>query len=300
MHVAVIGIGSNSVRLLVADCAEGAMRTVHRGRCGTRLFAGLQAGALSADSMAHSCQAVAEMAACARQLGAQTIHAFATSAVRDASNREVFCAMVRNQAGLTLEICSGEEEALLSFLGAARPGRCGMIDIGGGSTEWVVGQDGTPLAAVSMQMGGVRLHRRVPIHSAADIPRAQAEAHAVLQTGTHAFDAHAAPAQWVGVGGTFTTLAAMDKGLASFDRSLVEGYLLTEARVAHWAHALADMTMAERCHVPGLQPQRADIVVHGIAILMACMQLWGMPAITVSDHGNLDGYLRRKLRTATA
>ena len=295
MRMAVIGIGSNSVRLLVADHAEGEWGIVHRGRSGTRLFAGLEDGALGAQSMAQTCQAAAEMAEYARQMGVQALFSFATSAVRDATNRDAFCDMLQAHTGVPLEVCSGEEEAQLSYCGAAHPGLCGLIDIGGGSTEWVHGLDGVPLRAVSLQMGGVRLHRCIPIHTAADLLRAQSKAESVLQEGLASFTDCPTPSQWVGVGGIFTSLAAIDKQLASFDRSLVEGHVLTKTRVAHLGEALADMTVAERCKLPGLHPQRADIVVHGIAILLACMALWGLETITVSDHGNLDGYLRRRV-----
>ncbi len=295
MRVAVIGIGSNSVRMLVADAADGQCQTVLRDRAGTRLFAGLEQGKLHEQSMAATCDAVCAMADKARQMDAQHVFAFGTSAARDAINGEVFCQMLRKRAAVELEIISGEQEAQLSYWGAARPGLCGLIDIGGGSTEYVIGKDGIPLAAVSLQMGGVRLHRQVTIAAAADLPAAEAAARAVLAAGRKAFDSQPKPATWIGVGGTFTTLAAMDMQLASFDRSLVEGYVLTEPRVRYWAQTLADMPLEQRRALPGLQPQRADIVVHGIAILLASMALWDIGEVIASDHGNLDGYLRKKV-----
>ncbi len=295
MRVAVIGIGSNSVRLLVADCRETGYDTVLRDRCGTRLFAGLSGGMLSQESMEHSCAAVLDMVVRAQALGAEKVHAFATSAARDAGNGEAFCTMLRDRVGLELTICTGEEEAMLSYFGAARPGLCGLIDIGGGSTEWVIGRDGTPLAAVSLQIGGVRLRNAVSIECTADLPRAIAHAEAVLREGMDRFAAMEKPRHWVGVGGIFTSLAAMDKRLESFDRSLVEGYTLAQGDVARWGDALAAMSLEQRSKLPGLHPQRADIITHGAAILLACMNLWSMPAITVSDHGNLDGYLRKRI-----
>jgi len=292
VRVAVIGIGSNSVRLLVADCRHGDYRVVLRDRCGTRLFAGLQNGELSAQSMEGSCTAACGMALRARALGATEVHAFATSAARDATNGEEFRDMLRERSELELYICTGEEEARLSYYGAARPGLCGMIDIGGGSTEWTIGRDGVPLAAISLQIGAVRLHRMLDIAGAGDLPAAVARAQEALTPGLCALAAAPPPPVWIGVGGTFTTLAAMDMQLPSFDRTLVEGYALREERVRHWAGALADMPVEARRALPGLQPQRADIVVHGIAVLLASFGMLGFDAITVSDHGNLDGYLR--------
>lgn len=295
MRVAVIGIGSNSVRLLVADCRRTGYDTVLRDRCGTRLFAGLQEGMLNQESMENSCAAVQGMAARARALGSEQIYAFATSAARDARNGEIFCAMLRDRVGLELTVCTGEEEAVLSYFGAARPGLCGLIDIGGGSTEWIIGRDGTPLAAASLQIGGVRLCNAVAIDCAEDLPKAIQHAESALHEGLDGFAALEKPSRWVGVGGIFTSLAAMDKRLDSFDRSLVEGYTLTREGVERWCTALAAMSLEQRGKLPGLHPQRADIITHGAAILLACMNLWGMHAITVSDHGNLDGYLRKRV-----
>jgi len=306
MRAAVIGIGSNSVRLLVVDCLSDGHRTVLRDRCGTRLFAGLKKGELSAESMEVSCAAACGMALQARALGAVSVFAFATSAARDAANRDQFRDMLREQAELELDICTGEEEARLSYYGAAKSGVCGLIDIGGGSTEWIIGRDGDPLAAISMQIGAVRLHQAVRIGNAIDLPAAVAYAAGMLTQGidpiAKALQANASvsePPPWVGVGGTFTTLAAIDKKLTLFDRSLVEGYVLSDERIRHWARVLADMPMEARRSLPGLQPQRAEIVVHGVAIVLACFSLLGIRSITVSDQGNLDGYLFTKMRLRT-
>jgi len=295
MRVAVIGIGSNSVRLLVADCHHGRYHVVLRDRCGTRLFAGLEAGALSLESMEASCTAACGMALQARTLGAADIYAFATSAARDAANGEDFRDMLRERAELEVHICTGEEEARLSYYGTAKPGLCGMIDIGGGSTECTIGRDGVPLAAVSLQIGAVRLYRAVSIAGVGDLPAAISHAEEALAPGLVAVAAAPRPNLWTGVGGTFTNLAAMDMGLQSFDRSLVEGHALNQERVWYWARTLASMPVEARLALPGLQPQRADIVVHGIAVLLACFHLFGFESIAVSDQGNLDGYLRTKL-----
>ncbi|MCL2812290.1 MAG: hypothetical protein FWD25_10460 [Clostridia bacterium] len=295
MRVAVIGIGSNSVRLLVADCGRKDYQAVLRDRRGTRLFAGLINGALSLESMEASCTAACDMALQAQTLGANQIYAFATSAARDATNSEVFCHMLRERAQLELHICTGEEEARFSYYGVARPGLCGMIDIGGGSTECTIGNDGVPLAAVSLQMGAVRLFRAIDVNNADDLPGAINHAEGALAPGLATVANLPRPTLWIGVGGTLTNLAAMDKQLQTFDRSLVEGHTLNEERVWYWAKTLADMPVEARLTLPGLQPQRADIMAHGIAILLACFGLFGFDSITVSDQGNLDGYLRAKL-----
>lgn len=296
MRLAAIGIGSNSVRLLVADAAaNGAITPVLRDRCGTRLFAGLVDGALTEESMEVSASASRELERKAREAGAGRIYIFATSAVRDAKNGDAFMERIRSMTGLTLEVCTGEQEALLSYAGAAKPGLCGMIDIGGGSTELTVGEDGAAMAAVSLQMGAVRLARQQRITHRDDFYTVIERAQEILLRGAGDILACPRPHTWVGVGGTFTTLGAMDRGIASFDRALVEGHALTREIVLSWGEKLSPMSVEERKRLPGLQPQRADIVVHGIAILAACMDSLAIESIVVSDHGNLDGYLRKKV-----
>lgn len=295
MRSAVIGIGSNSVRLLVAETEEGRITPVLRDRCGTRLFAGLENGCLTPQSMEVSCAAAREMTRKAQEAGAGAMYIFATSAVRDAKNREEFISRLRSMTGLTLDVCSGEEEARLSYAGAARGGSCGMIDIGGGSTEITIGTDDDVFGAVSTQMGAVRFHRLYPIDTPETFEQVAAQAQRVLEAGAREVSALARPDTWVGVGGTFTSLGAMDKQLKVFNRTLVEGYPLTLARVRVWGHALSVMPLEERLKLPGLQPQRADIVAHGVAILLGCMTHFDIGTILVSDKGNLDGYLRKKI-----
>ncbi|MEG0767761.1 MAG: hypothetical protein RR482_08590, partial [Clostridia bacterium] len=136
---AIIGIGSNSVRLLIADVARQTMTHCHRDRIGTRLFDGLVNGCLTEESMCVSLEAVAQFAQDARAHDCGQLHIMATSATRDASNRAVFAARIQATTGVPLEILSGEQEAYLSYLGGAQHGRSGLIDIGGGSTELTVG-----------------------------------------------------------------------------------------------------------------------------------------------------------------
>ena len=293
MLVAVIGIGSNSVRMLLAEAGEGEMRRIRRDREGTRLFAGLDARrVLSRAAMETTAAAVSRMAADARAAGAQRIHLFATSATRDAANQAEFAALLAETSGLEMEICSGEREAALSFLGASGGGECGVVDIGGGSTEVIVG-DGMKLrCALSCQMGAVRLAGLHPIGDHGDLPYVEEVARQIL---LRALDAHPAltlPGRWYGTGGTFTTLAAIVRKVHWTDRTYMHGTVLTLQQVEDVARMLADMSPAQRRDLPGLQPNRADIIVHGVCILLACMKTLGMAEITVSEYGNLEGYVR--------
>ncbi len=293
MKVAVIGIGSNSVRMLLAEVSEGAMRPLRRDREGTRLFAGLDdRRTLSREAMDKSVHAVSRMAEVAKLAGAERIHLFATSATRDASNKADFSARLQRETGLTLEICSGEMEAALSFFGATDGGDSGVIDIGGGSTEVIVGQGMDIRCAFSCQMGAVRLSGLVPIRDHGDLPIVEETAAKILDEQLKEHPSLGLPSHWRGTGGTFTTLAAMVKGIRWTERTFMHGTVVTLADVERVGRMLADMTIEERKQLPGLQPGRADIVVHGICILLACMRRLGFEEITVSEYGNLDGYVK--------
>lgn len=293
MMVAVIGIGSNSVRMLVAQVEGDHARRLWRDREGTRLFAGLNAeGRLQPEAMNTTIAAVRRMAEEARARGAEQVHLFATSATRDASNQDEFAARLREEAGVELEVCSGEKEAALSFLGATDGDYCGVIDIGGGSTEVVVGQGKSLVCAFSCQMGAVRLHQRLPIASHSDLAPVEALATDILEDKLREHPTLTLPDKWIGTGGTFTTLAAMVKGIRWTDRTYMHGTVLTLEQVERQAWLLSDMPMEERLKLPGLQPHRADIVVHGICILLSAMRRLGIDSITVSEYGNLDGYMK--------
>ncbi len=297
MKVAVIGIGSNSVRMLVAEVTGNRGVRIRRDRAGTRLFAGLDAQRnLSREAMDKTVEAVRRMAEDARREGAAEVRLFATSATRDAANAGALAALLRAEAQVELEICSGETEAELSFLGATDGGRTGVIDIGGGSTELIVGQGLEVACALSCQMGAVRLFRMQPIGCAADVAQVRATAERILREGLAAHPAFVRPDGWIGTGGTFTTLAAMVRGVHWTERTYMHGTRLSREDVTGQALLLADMPMEQRLNLPGLQPNRADIVVHGICILMACMEHLDIPEITVSEYGNLDGYLKRAYR----
>ena len=297
---AVIGIGSNSVRMLVALMEEDGFTRLTRDREGTRLFAGLdEAGNLSPESMVKTVAAVGRMAESARKIGCAELHIFATSASRDARNGEDFLTMLRERTGVEPEIISGEEEAVLSFLGAteAAPAgtkACGVIDIGGGSTELVIGEGARIDLAVSCQMGAVRLFRELRIDGPEDMPVVEKAAAAVLEEKWNACPRTSVPGVWIGTGGTFTALAALIRGIRWTDRAFMHGTLITRNRIRKTGEKLAGMPVADRLKLEGLQPSRADIVVHGICILLGVMDFLNIDGILVSEYGNLDGYLRRQ------
>ena len=297
MRAAVIGIGSNSVRSLVADVQGADFTRLWRDREGTRLFAGLdETGNLNRDSMDKTVSAVRRMASEVLRQGAEELAIFATSAARDAANGQVFMEDVEDVAGVPLKIISGEEEAELSFLGASaavHAPRCGMIDIGGGSTEIAVGTPKGIECAFSCQMGAVRLYRRLRLEHKDDMLPVEAAAAEILDEKLKEHPGLELPETWVGTGGTFTTLAAMALGQPWADRTHVHGITITVSEIRDIGEKLAGMKVEERVQLPGMQPSRADIVVHGICILLGVMSRIGLERITVSEWGNLDGYFHK-------
>ena len=269
------------------------MRRIRRDREGTRLFAGLSAQrCLSSGAMESTAAAVSRMAADARAAGAERIHLFATSATRDAANQAEFAALIAERAGLEMEICPGEREAALSFLGAAGRGDCGVIDIGGGSTEVIVGVGTSLRCALSCQMGAVRLAGQYSIRDHGDLSYVEEAARSILLAGLESHPTLSMPEKWYGTGGTFTTLAAIVRQVHWTERTYMHGTVLTLRQVEQTARSLADMSLELRRKLPGLQPNRADIIVNGMCILLACMRTLGIEEITVSEYGNLEGYVR--------
>lgn len=297
-RLACIGIGSNAIRLLIA-CREGErLCALRRERRGTRLFAGLVNGALTQESIRASVEAVGELAALARADGARELFIFATSAVRDAANGGEFTRRAEEVSGARVEIVTGEEEAVLSYLGASEGGACGVIDIGGGSTEFTLGEGARILGAQSLQMGAVRMTAQLPILSEADYALTRERCERIIRRDAQALLAMPPRAQWVGVGGTMTTLGAMQQGIPLFDAATCEGMTITRGEVARWGAGLSRMAMEERRQVAGLMPHRADIIPSGVAILEAAMRCFGVETLRLSAHGNMDGYLKRRFGLA--
>ena len=293
MRIAVIGIGSNSVRMMGAQVESAGYTVLFRERAGTRLFNGLEeSGCLSEASMAATRDTVRQMAETARSAGVEQLHIFATSAVRDAGNQAAFSQMILEAAGSPLEVCTGEHEAALSYLGAANGTHCGVIDIGGGSTEYVIGRGKRPLAGVSVQMGAVRFQKKQAITCPQDVDTVVKMAEQVFDQGAGIITQQSAPEKWIGVGGTFTSLAAMIHQVDWRERETIHGSVMRLKQVQEMAYWLATMDIEERKQVVGLQPHRADIVVHGICILLASMRRLEIEQIELSVYGNLDGYIK--------
>lgn len=289
---AAIDVGSNSVRLMVAQSEDGQLTVLHTGRITTRLMNGVADGVLQGESVENTALAVAAHVETARKMGADLIHAFGTSALRDAKNSDHFSDRTQALCGLRVNIISGVEEAQLAYAGAAPAGKCGVIDIGGGSTELIVGKDGQMLRAHSAQLGAVRLMNE--LGGRQDPAEMVAAAEERLQKTIEAVCTDA-PDKWIGVGGTITTLAAMSKKVSKYTPHAIEDYPLTGELTEKWLKSLVEMPVEERRLLIGLTPNRADIIPYGAAILLAVIRCAKADPVHACDRDNLEGYIRRHM-----
>ena len=299
-RVAVIDLGTNSTRLLVADVGwDGRIREVERRTEVTRLGEGVDSsGRLSDDATGRVLACLEGYLRSADELDATETVAVATSAVRDAANSAEFRAAVRERTGLDLRIISGDEEARLTFLGATagRPpagdGATLVIDIGGGSTEYVIGSPGSaPDFHVSTRLGSVRHTER---HLPGDPPEAEgvtrlAEDAAAIVTAEVPQERRRSVGAGVAVAGTATSLAAIDQGLEPYDPQRVHGYELTLAACERMLSMLAALPLAERRDVPGLHPDRAPTIVAGVIILVESLRAFALDSLEVGEADLLHG-----------
>ena len=309
-RVAAIDCGTNSIRLLVADLTEhddgsAHLRDVHREMRIVRLGEGVDATKrLSVAALMRTRDALADYTMICRRKGAERVRMVATSATRDASNRDEFFAMTRDILGVEAEVISGDEEARLSFTGAVGDfetddGPFVVTDIGGGSTELVVGTwDGKRAevtGALSVDIGCVRITERClpgDPPSVDEIAQAREFAASTLQP---AFDAVsvAGARTWVGVAGTITTISAVAQGLPEYDSERTHLSRLSRAEVGRTAERLLAATKAERAAVPTIHPGRVDVIGGGAIITDVLAEKLAEVAeigeLVVSEHDILDG-----------
>jgi exopolyphosphatase / guanosine-5'-triphosphate,3'-diphosphate pyrophosphatase len=298
-RVAAVDCGTNSIRLLVAevDPVAGTLVDLDRWMEIVRLGEGVdRTGRLSDAALARTFAVCDVYAARIAELGAARIRFVATSASRDAENSSVFVAGVRERFGVDAEVVTGDEEAALSFTGATRelagrdPGPYLVVDIGGGSTELVLG-DGAPVAARSVDVGCVRITER-RLHSdpptPAEVEAARADIRAAVELAGQAVP-FAEARTVVGLAGSVTTLAAMDADLPEYDADVTHHYRLPAASVHELTARLVAMTRTERARVPVMHPGRVDVIAAGAMVLEAVVDATGCAEVLVSEHDILDG-----------
>ena len=291
---AIIDIGTNSVRLLLAEKDEKEeWKILKKDLRSTRLGEGMTDKVyIGKGPQERTLKAIEEFAAAARLEGADEIFAYGTSIMRDAANGPAFSDEVTSAVGIPVRILSGKEEAYYSYIGAA--GTSGVVtsvvDIGGGSTEICMGF-GTDIGMRhSFRLGCVRCSKQFDTTT----PRGVAELK------KHCFDLfrHTELMQsvknvkrWIGVGGTVTSMAAMLQELEVYDSAKVQDFVIHQDDVNRMLKKLCAMSYDDKCHLTGLMPERADIIVAGVAILDALMEYFALPEIIVSDRDLSEGLL---------
>lgn len=297
MRLAAIDIGTNSTRLLVADVAEGRVDELFRRSIVTRLGDRVDVtGRLAEDARQRVFDVLAGYMDEYSEAGAERVGGVCTSAVRDAANGERFVAEVEERFGIALDLIEGDREAQLTFAGACSGDALGsersvVVDIGGGSTEFIVGEDGELRFHVSTNIGAVRHSERF-LHSD---PPLSVELDDLLAAAGDEIQANV-PAEWrrgivhgVAVAGTPTVLASVDLALERFDPWKVHGHRISLESCERILGRLAALPLAERRAVTGLHPDRAPTIVAGAAILLATLRAFDLSSVTVSEHDILYG-----------
>ncbi len=300
MRIAVVDIGTNSTRLLLADvAADGSITELARRSEVTRLGVGVDSsGVLSDEAMERVFKTLDDYSAMIEELGgADQRRAVLTSATRDAANGAEFTRQVAERYQLDARAIPGEQEAQLSFLGATSGrdpddgSQIVVVDIGGGSTELIIGHGRTVGFHVSTQLGVVRQSERHIVHdppTTAEIDELNAEIDEVLAAGVpQAEREHVTTI--IAVAGTATSMAAIDLELEPYDPEAVHGYRVSLQRCREIAARMASMPEAERREVAGLHPDRAPTILAGTQILVRVIEAFGLDEVEVSEHDILYG-----------
>lgn len=304
-RLAGIDCGTNSIRLLIADAGAGGLRDVHRETRIVRLGQGVDAtGEFAPEAIERTRAALTDYASLIRQHGAERVRMVATSAARDVANRDAFFAMTAEvlgavRPGAVAEVITGAQEAELSFRGAvgeldSADGPFVVVDLGGGSTEIVVG-DRTVAASFSADIGCVRLTERC-LHSdpptAAEVAAARQVVRERLAAALRAVPVEGAR-RWVGVAGTMTTLSALAHGMTEYDSAAIHLSRVAGPDLLAVCERLIGMTRAQRAALPPMHEGRADVIGGGAIVVQELARELraraGIDELTVSEHDILDG-----------
>lgn len=295
MRAAAIDCGTNSIRLLIADVTDGHLLDITRTMRVVRLGEGVDvSGRLSQAAMERTWDAVGDYAGQIAAAGADRVRMVATSASRDAQNADVFVAGVVERLGQAPEVISGAEEAALSFAGARSvldiPGTALVVDIGGGSTEFVVG-DSEVRAALSVDIGCVRMterHLRDDPPTPEQIAAATTDIDEAIERARAATGFHSA-AHFIGLAGSVTTVAALAMDLPEYDSARIHGSRIPAAHVHLVTQDMLHATRARRAAEPVMHPGRVDVIGGGALVLDRIMRAGAFDQVIVSEHDILDG-----------
>jgi exopolyphosphatase/guanosine-5'-triphosphate,3'-diphosphate pyrophosphatase len=296
VRVAVVDIGTNSTRLLIGDVEETGVVEVERRTTVTNMGRGVDhSGLICTDAVDDVCTVIGDYKARYEEMGAERVSAIATSAVRDAVNGDAFIAELRERFGLDARLLTGNEEANLTYLGATSHRPAGdatlVFDIGGGSTELIVGSGKKVGFHTSLQAGTIRQSERHLTRDPPDPHELEDLAADIRNQIDRAIAAQAQvePSRAIAVAGTPTSLAAIDQALEPYDPGRVHGYRLGLKRVQRMLSRLSSLPLAERLRVPGLHPGRAPTIVAGTVILVQVMRAFKVKEVEVSELDILHG-----------
>jgi len=304
---AFIDVGTNTILCLIADIRDtGRFRVLDDLAEIARLGQGVdQSGIIGAGGERRAIEILARYRDRCNDLGVEEIIAVGTSALRDAKNSDEVRRRIRDELGIKIRVISGAEEAGYSFLAVQRGlsllgHELLVIDIGGGSTEFILGNDRGVSRAVSIDVGSVRLTERY-LHSdpvnTDDVAVMSAAIDAHLAGLTNEIACADAAPLLVGIAGTFTTLAAIEQKLARYSHSKVHGSVLTLTEVKRQVAMLQKLTIADRMRIIGLEPKRADVIFAGAYLIEKIMKLFGASQLMVSDQGVRYGLLHEAVKS---
>ena len=288
MKVAIIDMGSNSIRLLLGEFVEGTWQGQPKRLWTTRLGQRNEDGSLSQASMEASYKALKDIQEAVRNFGADCVYGLATSAVREAPNGTDFMAEAAKICPMEGHIISGDKEAELGFLGATSDylssgNNYAILDVGGGSSEIAIGCGQGLLWSHSYPMGAVRFQALSDASPSAVSDKAQS---LWLDLPDNLL-----VEEWIGIGGTATTLGAMDLAMEVYDPERLQGHRVNLERIEAMVADLRSKTAEEKRMIPGLQPGRADIITAGAEIVVAAMHRYGAKSLIISEKDGMEGFV---------
>lgn len=300
MHYSVIDIGSNSVRHLLATVEDGQING-DKSLIVTRLGEGVDHTKLLTERAIHdTVEAIRTFQAQAVLVDAEAVFLMATSAVRDAKNKQVLIDRVFTETGLTIEVLSGEEEAVVGCMGVVKgldkEEAILIIDIGGGSTEFIV-YDGRIRHASSADVGTVRMTGKHVFHDPITVDEKSAilrDIRTIIQAHMRKVDQYDFE-EIIGIGGTATTFGAIDLAMDTYDRYRIHNHVVTLETIEVINKTFQNVTLEARKQITGLAPKRADVITAGGLILHEIIGAAGKNRMRVSDFDNLEGFLAYKL-----
>ncbi len=299
-RVAAIDIGTNTILLLIAEVEDGKLKSLFEMETVVRLGEGVQKnGILLKEAMGRGLQALAQYLKCCQEMKVQKIFAAGTSALREAKNSGDFLKLVKEKLNLSIKVISGEEEARLSFLAVSKDLQekeksILVVDVGGGSTEFILGKGGQIKEWISLPLGSVRFTEQF-LHSdpvqEEEWEKMGKKIRELLVNIPHSEE----PLSMVAVGGTATTLASVEQGLEDFITEKIHHFVLKREALKNQLSLYRSKTIEERKKIKGLPPVRADVILTGGAILFLAMEELSCPSVLISCHGVRYGLLYEKL-----